>query len=234
MRAFIAICMIFVSTLAWTADQPVAAPPDSAPVKGKVLEVKQVNNYTYLRLKTQNGDVWTAVPTAQVKKGATVTIENVSVITDFESRTLNQKFPTIMFGTLSDPSFKMKEIHSTAKSNPVLDKKTAAADIRVAKAKGDNAKTVAEINKMSKELKNKPVLVSGKVVKYNQGIMGKNWLHLRDGTGSAADNSNDILVTTQSPAKIGDIVTVKGIVHTDMNFGTGYSYKVLIEEATIQ
>jgi len=131
--------------------------PDSAPVKGKVLEVKQVNNYTYLRLKTQNGDAWTAVPTAKVKKGATVTIDNVSVITNFESRTLNQKFPTILFGTLSDPTVKMKEIHSTVKSNPVLDKKTAIADIRVAKAKGENAKTVAEINNKSKELKNKPV-----------------------------------------------------------------------------
>ena len=83
-------------------------------------------------------------------------------------------------------------------------------------------------------LKDKPVLVRGKVVKYNAGIMGKNWVHLRDGSGSAADNTNDVLVTTANQAKVGDVVTVKGIVHTNKDFGAGYAYKVLIEEATLQ
>jgi len=64
--------------------------------------------------------------------------------------------------------------------------------------------------------------------------MGKNWIHLRDGSGSATNNTNDILVTTMSQAKIGDVVTMKGVVHTDKDFGAGYSYKVLIEEATLQ
>jgi hypothetical protein len=72
------------------------------------------------------------------------------------------------------------------------------------------------------------------VVKYNAGIMGKNWLHLRDGTGSDADSSNDILVTTSQTAKVSDVVTVKGIVRTDKDFGAGYVYKVLIEDATLQ
>jgi len=84
------------------------------------------------------------------------------------------------------------------------------------------------------ELKDKPVLVRGKVVKYNPDIMGKNWIHLRDGSGSEVNGTNDILVTSTNPAKIGDVVTVKGIIHTDKDFGAGYSYKVLIEEATLQ
>jgi DNA/RNA endonuclease YhcR with UshA esterase domain len=109
-----------------------------------------------------------------------------------------------------------------------------AGDIHVPKAVGANARTVAEIIAKGAELKNKPVLVRGKVVKYNAQIMGKNWIHLRDGSGSAADNTNDVLVTTTSQAKAGDVVTVKGIVHTDKDFGSGYAYKVLIEEATLQ
>jgi hypothetical protein len=64
--------------------------------------------------------------------------------------------------------------------------------------------------------------------------MGKNWIHLRDGSGSAADSSNDVLVTTDASAKIGDVVTVSGVVHTNKDFGAGYSYKVLIEEATLK
>jgi hypothetical protein len=62
----------------------------------------------------------------------------------------------------------------------------------------------------------------------------KNWIHLRDGSGSAADNTNDVLVTTTNSAKAGDVVTVKGVVRTNKDFGSGYSYKVLIEEATLQ
>jgi len=86
----------------------------------------------------------------------------------------------------------------------------------------------------SAELKDQIVLVRGKVVKYHPEIMGMNWVHLRDGTGSAVDNSNDLVVTTTHETKIGDIVTVTGIVRTDKDFGYGYAYKVLIEEATLQ
>jgi len=82
-------------------------------------------------------------------------------------------------------------------------------------------------------LKDKPVQVNGKVVKYNAGIMGKNWLHLQDGSGAAADNSNDILVTTSASAKLGDVITVSGMVRNNKDFGAGYSYKVLIEDATL-
>jgi hypothetical protein len=71
------------------------------------------------------------------------------------------------------------------------------------------------------------------VVKVNIGIMGKNWLHLRDGSGSAADGSNDILVTTRDTAALGDIVSIKGTVRTDVNLGSGYTYAVLIEDAAV-
>jgi hypothetical protein len=104
--------------------------------------------------------------------------------------------------------------------------------IKVSKATGPNAYTVAEINNKRSELKDKPVMVHGKVVKYTGEVMKKNWVHLRDGTGSEADN--DVLVTTSEQAKIGDVVTVKGVVRVDKDFGAGYSYKVLIEDAVFQ
>ena len=84
------------------------------------------------------------------------------------------------------------------------------------------------------ELKDKPVLVRAKVVKYNGGIMGKNWVHLRDGSGAAADGSNDLLVTTAEPAKVGDIVNAEGVVRTNKDFGSGYAYKVMIEDAKLK
>jgi hypothetical protein len=83
-------------------------------------------------------------------------------------------------------------------------------------------------------LKGKSVLVRGQVVKVNTGIMGKNWLHLRDGSGSATDGSNDILVTTKDTAALGDVVSVKGTVRTDVDLGSGYTYAVLIEDAAVR
>lgn len=117
---------------------------------------------------------------------------------------------------------------------PATAKKADAGDVKVPKAVGENAKTVAEIMTGSAKLKDKPVLVRGKIVKYNAGIMRKNWVHLRDGSGSEADGSNDLIVTTTNETKVGDIVTAKGVVRTDKDFGSGYSYKVLVEEATLQ
>jgi len=108
------------------------------------------------------------------------------------------------------------------------------ADTKVPKASGPNAQTVAEVITKRIELKDKTVLVRGKVVKFTPEILNKNWIHLRDGSGSALDNTHDVIVTTNEQAKVGDVVVVKGIVHVDKDLGSGYAYKVLIEEATLQ
>jgi RecJ-like exonuclease len=106
--------------------------------------------------------------------------------------------------------------------------------IKVEKAQGANARTVAEIHSQKGQLKGKPVAVRGKVVKYNAGIMGKNWLHLRDGTGSDAKKDNDLTVTTAAQdVQVGDVVLVSGKVAVDKDFGSGYTYGVIVEEATV-
>lgn len=235
MKAVLSICMIVAATFVWAAENPAPLPPAAAVVKGEVLEVKDVESYTYLRLKTKDGETWAAVGKAPVRKGAEVTIENVMVMTNFESKSLKKTFPTILFGTLGGAGGGAPGAgNDMAAAHSGLARTTDTGDIHVAKATGANARTVAEIVTKGAELKDKPVLVRGKVVKYNPGIMGKNWIHLRDGSGSAADNTNDVLATTTNPAKTGDVVTVKGVVRTNKDFGSGYSYKVLIEEATLQ
>ena len=115
-----------------------------------------------------------------------------------------------------------------------IGKAVDVGDVRVSKASGPDARTVAEIVTTRIALKGKTVLVRGTVVKFTPEVLGKNWIHLRDGSGSAADNTHDVLVTTKDQAKIGDVVVAKGVVHTDRDLGSGYSYKVLVEEATLQ
>jgi len=235
MKALLAICMIVVAPFISAGETPAAFPPAATVVKGEILEVKDVEGYTYLRLKTKDGETWAAVNKSPVKKGTEVTIENVMVMKNFESKSLKKTFPTIVFGTLGGAGGSAPGAgNGMATAQTGLAKTTDIGDVHVPKASGANARTVAEIMTKGAELKDKPVLVRGKVVKYNPQIMGKNWIHLRDGSGSVANNTNDVLVTTTSQVKTGDIVTVKGVVRTDKDFGSGYSYKVLIEEATLQ
>ncbi len=93
-------------------------------------------------------------------------------------------------------------------------------------------KTVAEVYTDKGALKGKQVKVHGKVVKFNSGILGKNFLHIQDGSGK--DGTNDLTITTQDQVKVGDQITAVGTVVTDKNLGSGYSYSVLIEEAKVK
>lgn len=226
MKILFALCMLVTAPLALAGE-----PSDT--VSGKVLETMNAGGYTYLRLKTRNGETWAAVNRATVAAGADVTLEKVMEMHDFESKSLKKTFPKILFASLAATS-KGAANMDMATAHAGLAKSSDAVDIKVPKASGASAKTVAEVVTKGNELKDKSVLVRGKVVKYNPGIMGKNWIHLRDGSGSAANETNDILVTSLSKTRLGDVVTVQGLVRTNKDFGGGYAYKVLIEDATIQ
>jgi hypothetical protein len=116
--------------------------------------------------------------------------------------------------------------HAAAAAGPV-----DVGDVKVEKAKGADARTIAEVYAQKAALKEKPVAVRGKVVKFNEGIMGRNWVHLRDGTGK--QGTNDLTVTTNDKASVGDVVTAKGTVRTDKDFGAGYAYPVIVEDASV-
>ena len=214
-------------------------------VKGEVLEIKEVESYTYLRLKTADGEVWAAVTRAPVKKGAQVTIDNPMVMNNFASKSLNRTFDKIIFGNLAGagagaaaPAASMAPAAPAAgsvASMHVSAAKTAeAADVKVAKATGPQARTVAEIITKRGDLKDKNVVVRGKVVKFTPEIMGKNWLHLQDGSGSGADGTNDLVVTTKDAAKVGDVVVASGVVRADVDIGAGYAFKAMVEDAKLQ
>ena len=233
MRLLLAAVALFVAAAVGAAEPPPA--PQGAAVRGQVLEVRDVETYTYLRLKTKDGEIWAAVNKAPVKKGAEVTIENATVMTNFESKTLKKTFDRIVFGKLAGSGGgtpaaggDLGQMHGSMAKAPDV------GDVKVAKASGADARTVAEIIGTRAALKDKPVTVRGKVVKFTPEVMGKNWIHLRDGTGSAADGSNDLVVTTKDETQVGAVVLVKGVVRTDVDLGSGYTYKVLVEEAKLQ
>ena len=201
--------------------------PPAPPLTGEVVESRDVQGYTYLRIKTTSGETWAAVPTSVVKVGSQVGIANPVTMQNFESKTLNKRFDKIVFGQILDPLAKPAAPPSAASAS-------APAITTVAKAVGPEARTVAEVVTGKAGLKDKTVLVHGQVVKASTGILGKNWLHLRDGSGSAAAGTHDVLVTTLDNAAVGDIVNARGKVRTDVDLGSGYAYAVLIEDASLR
>ena len=195
---------------------------------GEILELKDVDSYTYVRLKTRDGEIWAAVPRAPLRVGGQIFIGSAMTMKDFESRTLKRRFESIVFGELTGPDGRRLEAPPATKAAP-----TAPA-VKVAKAPGAESRTVAEIVGGKGSLKDRSVLVRAQVVKVSLGIMGKNWLHLQDGSGSGADGTNDVLVTTQDVVAVGDIVTARGTVRTDVDLGSGYRYAVLVENAAVR
>jgi len=125
---------------------------------------------------------------------------------------------------------------AAAGANPHAGVAQAAAAVpvgKVEKAAGADARTVAELWAQKGTLEGKSVTVRGIVVKANNGVMGKNWIHLQDGSGDAAQGTNDITVTTGETAAKGETVTIRGTVRTNKDFGSGYVYQVLVEDAKI-
>ncbi len=221
------------SAVAAAAQPPAPAPPPAARamtapitgdnISGTVLETMSSGGYTYAKLGRGGSEVWVAGPETQLAVGAVVGKTSGSLMTAFHSDTLNRTFDEIYF---------VGSLGTGAAAAPAAPHGAPAPEAPIEKiARADGGKTVAEIFAEKAALSGKPVALRGKVVKVNNGILGHNWLHLRDGSGTTG--TNDLIVTTVAAANLNDVVVVRGTVATNKDFGAGYSYAVLIEDATI-
>ena len=223
-----------------TTAAPIADPSPvrgtTTSVTGTAAETMEAASYTYVRLTTPQGDQWAAVPQAKIAVGDTVTILNPMVIDGFQSPTLKRKFDHILFGTLAGKAPPPAATGNPHAGMPGMPGMGPTGELPpgppVPRATGPNAHTVAEVIATKAALKDKPVTLRGRVTKYNASIMGKNWLHLEDGSVKAPAEAS-ILVTSAATANVGDVVVVQGVVRADKDFGSGYAYTVMIEDATI-
>lgn len=208
-----------------------AAAAQTNNISGKLLERIDAAPYSYLRIQSAGGEVWAAVPEIKAEKGSDVTVFNAMQMNNFESKTLKRTFEVVYFGTTAPPASADAPVpagHPTAAEGPA-----DTPDVKVEKASGADARTISEVYEQKASLKEKSVTVRGKVVKFNAEVMGKNWLHLRDGSGNTEAKNNDLTVTTNDTVKVGDVIQVKGVVKVDKDFGSGYTYAVIVEEAKV-
>ncbi len=172
-----------------------------AALTGQVLEHLNASPYVYLRIKTPKGDVWAAVPEAAIETGAEVTVFNPMLMSNFESAALKRTFDEVYFGTMTPANAAAAAAgggpHAGIQSAETVDVGT------VEKASGADARTVAEVWAQKASLAGQTVTIRGVVVKVNVGVMGKNWIHLQDGSGDAAQGTSDITVTSLEGAAMG-------------------------------
>jgi hypothetical protein len=110
-------------------------------------------------------------------------------------------------------------------------KATPLSIVQVAKAKGPNAYTIAQLYAKKDKLEKKPVVVRGKIVKVSPRILKRNWIHIQDGSGTEAKKNNNLIVTSKDLPRMGEVVTVRGTLYNNMDFGSGYRYGLLVEGA---
>lgn len=202
-------------------------------ISGAVTETMDASGYTYVSVNTGSEEIWVAGPKTQVKVGDEVFIPEGSPINNFESKTLGRTFETILFAS-SIMVGGAEQAFAPATSgapNHAADAGPQVVTDFSGLTKPEGGKTVADIFAEKAALNGNNVKMRAKVTKFMSGIMGKNWLHIKDGTGTAG--ADDLVVTTQATAKVGDTVLVSGTVAANKDFGSGYKYDVIVEDADI-
>jgi len=191
-----------------------------------VVDKINTSNYTYLQVSENKKTFWIAVPSMEIEIGETVYFSKFMEMKDFKSETIDRTFSSLLFvedARKSATPDHMKQVHSGAMT-------VSKQNVKIEPL--DDGYTIEKIYAEKNDLIGKLIEVKGKVVKYNPQIMNRNWIHIQDGTGSA--NDYDLVVTSADEVKVGDIIIVKGPVTIDKDFGAGYFFPVVIEDARIE
>ncbi len=197
--------------------------------KVTVEEVIHTKTYTYLKVIEDNEEKWLAISRRDTEIGETLYWTEALEMKNFESKELERTFKTVYFiqNISSQPTPMMPEGH--AQNLQGRKPQIAKESVSIESVKG--GVTIAELFSNPENYSEKSIVVKGKVTKFNKEIMNKNWAHIQDGTSQ--DENFDLTITTSETVSPGDVVTFKGKITLDKDFGYGYSYKILMEDAEI-
>lgn len=193
--------------------------------EGVVVDTLDGGGYTYLQIEDAKKKYWIAVEGLKIDKGTEVRFTEELRAKNFESKSLNRVFDEIVFAsnlqyrTSVPESANIALVTELVKVSPYQQKDT----ISVAKALSERTK-----------LNGKTIHIRGKVVKVSRGIMERNWIHIQDGTGEGDEVGRIVFTSKDDTLSVGDIVTAQGVVSVDKNFGSGYVYKMIVENASFK
>jgi hypothetical protein len=209
----------------------------------KVEEVVQASGYTYLKVTENGTENWMAVNRQEAAVGETYYYEQSLEMKNFKSKELNRTFETILFvqGLSKQPitAAGMGNAMNNAMGGSMGAQMPAksAGKVAVAMKEGisvapaENGLSIAKLYGSRNDYAGKKIRMKGQVVKINDEVMGKNWIHIQDGT---KDGENfDLTITTLDKAAVGDVITFEGTITLKKDFGYGYAYDVIMEDAKL-
>jgi hypothetical protein len=243
--------ILLVSTFVLASEGKTESQTPKGIYYGKILEIKAVMGYKYLKVNEDGKELWVAIANAPVKVGEKIGYDKNTIMKNFKSKSLNQEFEEIIFA--SDVYLAQKSKKATSMKEMLgLDAKEAYSKdphkgMAISSSHNEDEEkpakpfvkkdfyTVEEVYMWKKSLKGQKVKVKGTVFKVSHQIMKLDWVHIGDGTGDEKKITDDLVFTLKSSSlKAGDKVIASGEVVVDKDFGFGYFYKAIIKDATFE
>jgi hypothetical protein len=198
----------------------------------KVAEVIQSSNYTYLKVTENGTESWLAVNRMEAAPGQTYYYGEGLEMKNFHSKELNRDFETIYF--VQDISTQAQPAAAGALPNPhgeTMGKVSIAEKSGISVAPAENGLSIAKLYASKADYSGKKIKMKGQVVKVNDEVMGKNWVHIQD--GSKDGDHFDLTITTLEKVAVDDVVTFEGTIAVNKDFGYGYAYELIMEDAKL-
>ncbi len=239
MRVFVILILVVVFS-SCVRNRNGQAIQNAVPVGAKsfeVVEVIQSNSYTYLKVKENFGERWVAVSKQEINPGDVYYYNDALQMTNFRSKDLDRTFDVIYFvSQISKTPFseinkmpmagnKMGGMPQHSGKVPTKQKSSISLE------KTANELTLATVFGNPEKYAAEEFEIRGVVVKVNREVMGRNWIHIQDGT--SYNGTYDLTVTTQELAEVNDVVTFKGKLTLKKDFGAGYYYELIMENAAL-
>lgn len=193
-----------------------------------VMEILPTTKYVYLNVKENDKQYWIATRKLDIKIGETYFYKGGLLKTNFESKEYNKVFDKIYLVTSlvqanHGGSTESNELETEQSTN-----KNTTTDTKTIIVKSGSIK-ISELVENYKKYEGKTVQISGKCVKINPNIMGRNWIHIKDGT----KDDYDLVITSNTFVKEGSMITIKATVTLNKDFGAGYKYDLILENGII-
>jgi len=231
------LAKIFISAatavLIVSASHPSAAATEH---RGVVMDAVTGGGYTYMNIEENGEKFWIAAPETSVSKGSEVSFSEQIWMPNFTSKALRRTFDKILFVSGVDDGLAGAQAPAGAvePAEPEADEELSDEDLSDDEAEPapvDGIYTIEQLYYRADELKGQIIKVRGKVVKVSENIMGRTWVHIQDGSGTKGKN-NLVFRSVNDTAKVGETVVAEGRLDTDKDFGFGYYYSVIVEDAS--
>lgn len=198
-------------------------------------EVLQTTQYTYIRAKEGENEIWLAAAKMDATVGRKYYFDGGLPMKDFPSKELKKTFKEILFlDNITDQPSSSEESISASSQTITNSSKGSAIEIEKKEVKVKHEKndvTIAALFENKNTYADKKIKIKGQVSKFTPGIMKRNWIHLQDGTDFSG--KFDLTITSDQEVKVGENIVIEGVIKLEKDFGYGYFYDVIMEDAKL-